>query len=321
MALTIAQIAAKIFPKLPVATPQDKLLDVAKTELAKSENRALNDDYIASADTDKETNLNLELTKLVVTQQIQNIHQGLRTNAGKYKPGDKEIIISLRELTVEASELKKLEKDGITGAELINSDKDLKLTIDTTKAIPSQVKFDASYKGVKDSFEIGLVNETLKPDPKVLTTGKIKAGEKVIKELTAAQFDDMKTESGLKIGEEFKKGDFTFKLIAATTTSSPSLEIAPASNLEGVKDVTLGRLNIKIEVEKKAAEEPGKGFWAHMGRNWKGYAGVVAALGTLFGFSKAEENGYTIPIIGTAVTVLLGLWQWVWTGEKKESTS
>ena len=151
-------------------------------------------------------------------------------------------------------------------------------------------------------------------DPKAITvSGKIKAGETKEVSLDDVQLNAVKEDAEIKKGEAKTVGKLKFQL--KDKDGKVFLLITPANDAEGKQEATLGGAKITVDVEKKAAEEPGKGVWAHIWRNLKGYGAGVAALVTLFTFSKAEDTGYLPPAIGAAVTVLLGLWQWVWTNE------
>ena len=158
-----------------------------------------------------------------------------------------------------------------------------------------------------------------KLDPKAITvSGKIKAGETGKIEIKQEQWDSIIKEDGLKkSGDEKTKDKIKFKLLEEN--NKKYLLITPEADLDTKQiKVKLGDSDITIDVEKKPAEEPGKGNW--FTNYWKLWVGGVALLGTLFGASKAEDNGYTVPIVGGLITLVLGAWHWnFFQGESKDT--
>lgn len=246
-----------------------------------------------------------------VTSQINNIKHGFTSNTPTYKPNQKEIVIPLRGL--EISNLAKLQKDGITKAELINSGNDLKLTIDTTKTLPATIQFTATYKGVDDDmFQIGLNRVALNNPPPVKLTNKV--AKFTLEEGVALE---------AAIIEAYNKdanNSFTIAISGKDVTFTRKDDKTVDNSVDVTLNVTAGsktdeKLTFKIQPETAGEAESSAMWWTKIGLMG---VGALAALGGFF-MGDQENQG---PKIATGLGVgalVAGLFMYFGWGGKKDA--
>lgn len=245
-----------------------------------------------------------------VTNQITNIEQGFASNTPTYKPNQKEIVIPLRGLAISnPAELQVLQKDGITKAEF--SDNDLKLTIDTTKTLPANIRFAAVYKGVPHTFQIGLNRAPLNnPTAAPLKDKAVKftlESDVILEKSTVEAFNK---DANQIFTIEQNGQDVTFKLKEGKTIDKDT---------DVTLDVTAGRktekLKFPIKPETAGEAESSAMWWTKIGLMG---VGALAALGGFF-MGDQENQG---PKIATGLGVgalVAGLFMYFGWGGKKDA--
>lgn len=298
MALTIAQIAEQLLPKLSGIKKEADIdaIDLV-AELGKPENAALKTDYDAISDSDKADQLNAATKSRFAVVTTDHIDKKIKAPINS-KPQEYDLVKGEAEITLNGLTGVKV-KSG-SGVTVVSESGDkLKLKIDPSYTDGSNIVLEGTYNGKTVTLD------TVQFKPKALAVKDVTLKDKKVTfdlesgvtmtnaQATAATTDTFKVtvdkDGGNKVTiEQLKDVDKAGKDLVLRVTA-------------GGKEVNK-TVKVKPEGADAAAEESG-GIAGWAMSNWKLLTGVVAGLVGLFASSKEEGGGY----LGTALGAVGGL--------------